>query len=293
MKCSEFEGACNDLFDAGLPVITQAAIDGHVEDHPGADKVVSAGDPAATVLQRLVLDHAAACPACRRVAGRYEALRLAIHACRPPAAAPDDFADRVLAALTVSPIAMPLGHTGTPRTNRFWHVRLPLAALAASALAALTVGLLLPKWTIEKTPGNHPEPQVARNDNMPRSEPGSADLMALNDALAGAADATWDLARTASEPAARFSRQVLDAASGPEPRASLPVLALDAGTVSSLSALAPDSESAVAMLQKVGDRLATEARPLSTTARHAFGFLLTPSLSRPENRPNTRAAKGT
>jgi len=85
---------------------------------------------------------------------------------------------------------------------------------------------------------------------------------------------------------------VLDAATGPELNPSLPSPGGDPVSVPSFGSLAPDSAAAVAMLQQVGDRLATGVRPLSTTARHAFGFLLGPAVARPEARTNPASAKG-
>ena len=115
-------------------------------------------------------------------------------------------------------------------------------------------------------------------------------------ALADATAATWDLARSASEPAARISRQVLDAATEPEhdpgPAAALPAPIAATVSVPSLDSLAPDSAAAATMLQQVGDRLATGVRPLSDTARHAFGFLLGPALAKPEVPANPPAQKG-
>jgi hypothetical protein len=124
------------------------------------------------------------------------------------------------------------------------------------------------------------------------------DARALNDALAEATAATWDLARSASEPAARISRQVLDAATLPEQNTSSALLG--AGTepvvsmvsVPSLDVLAPDAAAAGALLQQVGGRLATGVRPLSNTARHAFGFLLGPTLAKPDVPINPPAQKG-
>ena len=118
----------------------------------------------------------------------------------------------------------------------------------------------------------------------------------LNSALADATDATWDLARVASEPAARISRQVFDAAVSPERAPAQPGVAGDAipesGTVLSLDALASDSAAAVATLQQVGDHLASGVKPLSSTARQAFGFLLGPARPKPDARPHAPVARG-
>jgi hypothetical protein len=112
--------------------------------------------------------------------------------------------------------------------------------------------------------------------------------MALSEATA----ATWDLARSASEPAARISRQVLDAATGPDRSPAQPASVVVAVSVPSLDSLAPDTAAAGAMLQQVGDHLTNGVRPLSNTARHAFGFLLGTALAKPEVPVNPPAQKG-
>jgi len=251
--------------------------------------------PAANDRERLLLDHAAGCPACREVAARYETLRLALRVWGHPPAAPAGLADRILAAAQAQAQSLPRWRAGTYRTQRFWQAGLPLATVAAAVVAAVTVGLLMPKLTVDQPRLNHPTPGAAmspRGGHPASASPASADARALNEAVAGATAATWDLARSASEPAARISRQVLDAATGPELNPSLPVPGGDSVSVPSLGSLAPDSATAVAMLQQVGDGLATRVGPLSTTARRAFGFLLGPTLAKPEVRTNPPAAKG-
>ena len=101
--------------------------------------------------------------------------------------------------------------------------------------------------------------------------------------------ATWDLARSASEPAARISREMLEATTRPaefesDPRSDGTVAGEDHVPISrpmgltvsvpSLAPFAPDPSAASAALQQVGDHLADGVRPLSDTARHAFGFLM-------------------
>ncbi len=129
------------------------------------------------------------------------------------------------------------------------------------------------------------EPLPAKNTGVnPSQSP------RLNEALASASEATWDLARSASEPAARLSRQFLDAAGDLDnPRQSGNSAAV---SVPSLDSFTPDSASAVETIQQVGDRLASGVRPLSSSARQAFGFLLGPPPPKPEVRANPPAARG-
>jgi hypothetical protein len=228
-------------------------------------------------LERTLRDHAADCPACRQVATRYQLLRRALGAwsgARP--AAPVELADRILAAAQ-GPAATRWG-AGLRTARPFWRIGLPLATAAAA------VALVFVRPTID---GPGPD----RRTTVPPSLAGNTpEPGALHTAVANATAATWDLARSASEPAARISRQVLDAATAPE------VASADDGSgsfsVSSYVPIAPDSAAASAMLRQVGDGLAASVGPLSTTARHAFGFLLVPAIAKPEVRPVPTAAKG-
>jgi hypothetical protein len=144
----------------------------------------------------------------------------------------------------------------------------------------------------------HTTPVDPRDDERRGTKTAPVDSRALNLAVAEATAMTWDLARSASEPAARISRQVLDTASNPEQDRAVPDTASSSDSVAatiavpSLDALAPDAETAGAILQQVGDRLATGVRPLSESARHAFGFLLGPPLEKPQVPTNPPAQKG-
>jgi hypothetical protein len=117
----------------------------------------------------------------------------------------------------------------------------------------------------------------------------------LGDALADATAATWELARTTSEPAARLGREVLDAtgvtqgattASAPDESAGPDLLPL-----SSMLRVVPNSP-APAFIQELEDRLATSVRPLSSSARQAFGFLRTPALGKQKGTNSSPASKG-
>ena len=74
-----------------------------------------------------------------------------------------------------------------------------------------------------------------------------------------------------ASPAARIGREVLGSASLPSTTLELP------------EPVSP----AVEVLQGVGSRVQAGVRPLSGSARHAFGFLLGPSTEKPENVPPT------
>jgi hypothetical protein len=126
---------------------------------------------------------------------------------------------------------------------------------------------------------------IAAPETAPKGSP------ALNRALAEATSATLDLARTASEPAGRISRDMLDAAEEKGVSASQrPSGASETGsagpeeelvglsmTLPSLDPLRSETSGASRVLQQVGDHLSAGAAPLSSTARHAFGFLLGPA----------------
>ncbi len=135
----------------------------------------------------------------------------------------------------------------------------------------------------------HPAPSSIRKPD------GDVELVTarpLNEALAGATSATWDLARSATEPAARISRNVIDVATTPGSTVPDSGASVPAVSVPSLDSLAPDSDTAAAMLRQVGDSLVTGVRPFSSTARHAFGFLLGPVPAKPEARTIVPSEKG-
>jgi hypothetical protein len=86
----------------------------------------------------------------------------------------------------------------------------------------------------------------------------------LTDALAVATAATWELAREASAPAARFGRQMLVSAEIPE---AAPAFGLPRG-------VRPVSE----VLEGVSDHVNAGVAPLEGSARHAFSFLIGPAI---------------
>jgi hypothetical protein len=277
MTCRDFERMWNEFLDA----------------EAGAGW--SAGSNAAR--ERALLEHAAGCSTCGRVDARYQLLRRAIRAWGPPPAPPAGLADRILSEIQApTPSARPIYRTG--KRERTWPIIAGLGAMAATA-AALAIALPHLNHIMDRTRQNGPR-AVLRITRAGRGHDSdtNVDARALSMALSEATAATWDLARSASEPAARISRQVLDTATWPEQSPTRPASftgsrSVDATvSVPSLDSLAPNTAAAGAMLQQVGDRLTNGVRPLSDTARHAFGFLLGAALAKPEVPINPPAQKG-
>ncbi len=192
--------------------------------------------------ERLALEaHAATCPACQALAMRRRTLRQALASWGPPPAVPEGFAERFLERLDVAE-ARPASRAPALRA---WS--LSIAAAAALLLAVLLANR--PDRGGRAEPGPSPAPSVATTDVRP-----------LTDALAEATSAGWDLARHASAPAARIGRQVFDSES----------VRLPSTTFASPVRVRPVS----GVLQSVEERVHAGVRPLSGSARRAFGFLL-------------------
>ena len=135
---------------------------------------------------------------------------------------------------------------------------LPLAS-AAAVFALAWVGWSA--WRVRHLPENiapasNFAPSVAINP-IPMSRP-------LGTALADATEATIDLAREASAPAARIGREILDLDN-----------LMDSVTIKGPAPIAEDS-TASDLIQNVGQRVNASVRPISGSARHAFSFLLGP-----------------
>ncbi len=185
--------------------------------------------------------HAAACPACQALAVRYRTLRQALLAWGPPPAVSAGFADRFLERRDVAE-ARPASRAPSTRA---WSISI---AVAASLLLAAVLANRI-------DPGGGAKPGAARAPSVASPAP-----RPLTDALAEATSASWDLARHASAPAARIGRHVFNSATVRLPSAtfSKPVLVRPVSGV----------------LQSVEERVSAGVRPLSGTARRAFGFLL-------------------
>jgi hypothetical protein len=201
---------------------------------------------AAPEVDQALAGHAAACPACRSTALRYQTLRqaiaaLSLHAPLPPV----DFAARFPADWASHTLEVEDGETGPIRKFR---PAFRILASAAVVLLAVWVGARS-SWRL---PPGH---RVAA---PPLTRP--IDSHALSNALAEATSATWDLARATSAPAARVGLEVLDEAGRTETAAALSL---------------PDEVGSTAeVFQEVGQRVNEGVAPLSGTARHAFGFLI-------------------
>jgi hypothetical protein len=261
MNCQDFERIWNELIDAASTLPG----DEHL-DCPAESEIA-------------LIEHAASCPACRRSFAGYQNLQKAILASGKAPDPPVGLADRILAAAEESlKPARPAARTMAVR-NRW------LIAASASILALLAFGVM-------SRLNDGPARERGSLAKAVRSHGNSlAEGPRLNEALASATEATWDLARSASEPAARLSRQFLNAATEPDPEHT-PGSSATAVSVPSLDSFAPDSAAAVETIQQVGDRLASGVRPLSSTARQAFGFLLGPPPPKPDVRANPPAARG-
>lgn len=284
MTCREFEWKFNELIDGEREVSVG-----------GRGAIANRPMPGVGGLERALLDHAERCPDCRRVAARYQLLRRAIGAWHSPPVVPADLADRILAADAEAP-ASSAWAVGECKPERWG----PLIVTYSSILAASILMAVVFRWFAGHERANRPtlpSPSVAIADRLhsvgSSSSAPIAGSRALNRALAEATSATLDLARFASEPAARISQQVLDAASNSAARmAEAGIAGRERGggmPTPAFDSLAPD---AGAMFQEVGDRLAAGVAPLSKSARRAFGFLLGPGPNKLDSRHTTPAAKG-
>jgi hypothetical protein len=195
------------------------------------------GDASAE-MEHALETHAAGCESCRTIASRYQTLRTVLLSLGAPPSPSVDFVERFLEGREAARVA-------SPRTLRFWAAGLPIAAAASLLLA---VGLA-------RRPGPSETPAVTETRVVRAIDPQS-----LSAALAEAQSATLELARETSAPAARIGREILGSASLPSATLTLP------------ERVTPS----VDVFQGVGDRVQAGVRPLSGSARRAFGFLLGP-----------------
>jgi len=228
-------------------------------------------------------EHAESCPPCRSRHRRFETLLRALDAwaARPetrPTPSPE-LVDRIIAA-----VARP----ESPEVDRRRRIRPAVAAVALASAAAVLFAVLGPRF--------RPEPPPSAS--VSTSSPASADLRdkmdlgILESTVGDATAASWQLALLASEPATRLGKEMIDASFEPDSAAddgSFRAGGLPAA--SDLPTIDPESFSPE-LIYQMGGLLADGVRPLSNSARHAFGFLRVPTIEKPE-RPVVRpAAKG-
>jgi hypothetical protein len=279
MKCQEFEQIWNELLD----VETSGQI--------GAADELAAAETALARREREAHEHALACARCGPARLKYETLRRSLRA----------WNSRAEKAPAPSPelVARILAESGLAREERAWYRRGALVFGPAVAAALLALLFLPVPWRLDP-PGR--QPRGRSNDRVTGTlqqgaAKGAPDAQVLREALADATMATWDLARTTSEPAARLGREVLGATTQPPDQAgadSWVTAATPFNLVSLASVLRSDAQSfpGAALLQDLGDGLAASVRPLSSSARQAFGFLRTPNVEK-RNQPGTSpASKG-
>ncbi len=302
MTCRDFQRQWDELLDAE-PRTPAIAIESDLTSN-AHDSLLGFAD-----FEGALIAHAANCPDCRRLGDGYRVLRHAARAWRRPPLPSSDLVDRILIAAEV---ASPSGSTAPSavRRKRIWPLVVSMASIAAAACI-----VVLPAISRSLRPGRvgglQGPPSVAAlnpNANVPSPsgpDQGPGDQSRLDRALSEARSATWDLALSASEPAARISRDALGATlrsqtfeAEPRPDGTPGAGHIDleadglAVSVPSLAPLAPDPYAATAALQQVGDHLANGVRPLSDTARHAFGFLMGPVRDQAGARRRPTSAKG-
>ena len=200
--------------------------------------------------------HAATCPACARFGQKYRALRRAIGAWDSVPVGSPEFVDR----LRNLPLDRPAARSSAQRS-------IPVMAwlsAAAAIVVAVAVG-----WRLGRVPAKPElEPTIARI--APRS---------ISDAFADATSATLDLAWEASAPAGRVGRSVLDSTALPDADSSL----------SLPTTVVPTAE----ILRSVADRVGAGVRPLSSSARQAFGFMIRAATGDPGEHPSPVPPRGT
>jgi hypothetical protein len=261
MNCRDFDQVWNQSLDA--------------RRRDAGDR--QAVDAARIAREQSLREHADACPACQVRHRQFETLRQALEVwtSRPsvlPRPTPG-LADRIIEVAARSEVVVPV-------SGRSWFVRPRFAAfaLASAAAAALLVAV---------------GPRLRPDPPRPSSAPVPAAGLPVGRGLLGGAveDATaasWQLARLASEPAARLGKEMIDASFQPG-AGSFQVAGLPSS--SDLPSLDPDSFSPD-LINQMSDLLAAGVRPLSTSARQAFGFLRAPTSEKPD-RPVVRpTAKG-
>ena len=202
MTCRDFERTWNELIDAeGSAVATRRATGAE----PGSTVTETASAGCGSMPRRV--------PTCRQVAVRYQALRRAIWTWGPPPGPSVELAERIMAEI------------GSP-TPSAWAGRAPVkrrtevadhrgSSVGSGRHQLLSAGSGSSDRQGRGQTALPDRRSCKRRRQSPRRRDECWRLPVISTMrLAEATAATWDLARTASEPAARISRQMLDAATG-------------------------------------------------------------------------------
>lgn len=189
-------------------------------------------------------DHVAQCPRCQATTRRFKTLQTAL-AQHPWDAGPvPDMTDSVVDAWQASPHG-PVGYQG-PRVLRY----IPVGLLTAAAALWLTI---VGPWARHAPIVPHQDVEAPRAAAIPRP---------LADSLSDVTTATLRLAFDTSKPAARVGQHLLASAAGvrtPEPPGHVP---------------SPER-----LVWDLGDRVVSGVKPISESARKAFGRLLPGTLA--------------
>lgn len=220
---------------------------------------LDARTPPSAELDRALEEHAATCPSCAASAARYRTLAAALRAWGLPPTAPDGLADRVLAAWQAE--------------SRRSRSRVLPAAWRWAAAAAVLLATFIGVRTATGPRRNAPHQAASSPSVAPPEAP------PLSEALAEATSATLELARASSAPVARLGRHVLASSAAP------PSLQQASWTLPAVPEPAASD-----VLQSVGEGVNQGMRPLSGSARRAFGFLLGPAAPGPSGPPRDRDA---
>jgi hypothetical protein len=202
----------------------------------------------------------------------FETLRKAIQTWEqlPRLVPSDDLTDRILFAISNDAV-LPI-----PSTKSFARRNLRIAGLAASAAAVLLAYAVYPR-------SNRPSVAFGTRESAPplarteaRQSSPQVDLPTLNQAIADASDATWELAYAASAPAVRIGRQVFEppATSASEPDEASRAQAVSSAEVGLFDANAP-GDVVSETLNQFSEGISEGVWPISNSARRALDFLRT------------------
>ena len=198
---------------------------------------LDARDGARPDLEALIAAHNESCSACSAVSARFRTLQDALQSMTPPHPSPE-FVERLRGLPHDSPSVLPFRRNPTV-------ARIGWLSAAAALVIASVIG-----WQAGLFRGAAAKFHPPVVDVTSRS---------LSDAFADVTSATLDLAIETSGPAGRVGRVVLDSSTFPDAE---PTLSLSVSVV-------PTSK----ILQSVSGRVGAGVRPLSGSARQAFGFL--------------------